>query len=1098
MSFTNRKIKKFDLPDGIQSIIVEDEPDQEYSNEDHEPKSETPIKTEPEDDPRPDKDMDINEYMGANTSTPYVEITTEPDVQAGAEEEIQSAQESTSVSATPTVPNTPVGLGNSILNAPKVVQVSTIQSDDQKEALQRQQAALYAQMASYGGTGDDDGSDFDPQEDYEDPIAQEFQFMEAKHIYLLKKQNGELTQDDEMDFLQRSHAYDKRKRELHTLLEEIDQESLFVPEDLSRKSARKTRKRSISEFASDSENSTMPSSRSSSKKAKTRRSRRKDLAPQPPSRPNLNGHNNFWETIDAADQMNTEPAVEGAANRVDALRGLRSRVNAPAEAKKAAAMDMKRLKASLRSFVGKKGTTKGSKSVSAVNGGWLVKGMKTPLKSYQIINCGWMRSREIGVSEPKGGIIADQMGLGKTLTCLANIVNGRPLKTFPPHLQSTSRTTLIIVPSSLVGQWRAEIKKHTKREIKRNAWGLGKVMVFRDIMSEDCDHDSFAGYDIVLTTYYDIRRSWPDCKYPEGLSERQRHDFWLENFYEKRGPLHRYGFLRVVLDEGHQIANPETLVSKACFNLVADFKWILTGTPMINGSKDLYSLLQFIGHPTVKTMKYDSFKSRFCNIKNPMSLDALSQEMVESVACFTHKDKLFNARLITLPKPRNKSLTLKPTKLEAEIYNVVRIRFKTRAQTLAGNGDVRSAKFAMFAMYTLLRQMTAHPLIVPSKVCDYLELDDFDKLDKAVDRQVALGETGTSMIHALKSVMKQQRTRSEARVANGILPGSRESSQTLDEFDEGIDEVDELTQPDFIEENNNVTGTGNSHGKDVQYSAFVESFRRSANFHVFKERSVCCSCNRPAENPVMTSCYHFYCHTHLNDLMHRAAENRDNQYATCVKEGCGKEITKNSNIDPEANIKPRWLDADGNVLPSTKTLAVKAQILNWLDEKTGDPSGKVICFCIWKSMLGMIARICEIEGWGYTTLHGSMSKKVRDEHIENFKSDPKTKILIATLKTGGQGLNLTCARYVLNVDPYWNFAGEIQAFSRVFRIGQEKETEFVNLTLSGTVDDHMNAIKQRKKLEIDQVNAGHKRMTMEELLKTFEPTEDSEEDSTSD
>lgn len=364
---------------------------------------------------------------------------------------------------------------------------------------------------------------------------------------------------------------------------------------------------------------------------------------------------------------------------------------------------------------------------------------------------------------------------------------------------------------------------------------------------------------------------------------------------------------------------------------------------MINGSKDLYSLLQFIGHPTVMNMKFESFKSRFCNMKNPMSLDALSQEMVESVACFTHKDTLFNARLITLPKPRNKSLTLKPSKLEAEIYNVIRMRFKTRAQTLAANGDIRSAKFHTFAMYTLLRQMTAHPLIVPSRVCDYLELDDFDKLDKAVDRQIACGETGTSMIHALKSVMRRQRTRSEARTANGIEPGPWEASQPVDEFDEGLDEVDELRQPDVIEENNNDIGTGSSYGKDVKYSAFVESFRRTANFHVFKERSICCSCNRPAEHPVMTSCYHFYCNTHLNDLMHRAAEDRECEFPICIKKGCGKQITENSIIDPEAALKPRWLCADGNVLPSTKTLAVKSQILNWL---SNDSECKILVFCI--------------------------------------------------------------------------------------------------------------------------------------------------------
>ncbi|THW65005.1 hypothetical protein D6D20_02432 [Aureobasidium pullulans] len=1080
MSFTNRKIKKFDLPDGIQSIIVEDEPDQEYSNEDHEPKSENPIKTEPEDNQHPDKDMDINEYMGANTSTPYVEITTEPDVQAGAEEEIQSAQESASVSAIPTVPITPVGLGNSILNAPKIVQVSTIQSDDQKEALQRQQAALYAQMASYGGTGDDDGSDFDPQEDSEDPIAQECQFMEAKNIYLLKKQNGELTQDDEMDFLQRSHAYDKRKRELHTLLEEIDQESLFVPEELSRKSARKTRKRSISEFASDSENSTMPSSRSSSKKAKTAKSQSRKNSRRPLSSKllessslNLGGHNNFWEDVAAASQMDAEPTLEGVdrGGRRAAIEDLRGRLG-----KKAAALDMHRLKQAMKSFVGKKGFAKNHRSIEPVKGGWKVKGMNTPLKNYQLINCGWMRSREIGAKEPKGGIIADQMGLGKTVTCLANIVNGRPLKSFPPHLQPKSRTTLIVVPSSLLGQWKAEIKRHTKREVKRQNWGLGRVKVFRDNESEDHEPIDFSSKDIILTTYYDVRQSWPDDKYPEGLSEDQKHAYWLQEILNKRGPLHRFPWLRVVLDEGHQIANPETQIASACFNLIAEYKWILTGTPMVNGSKDLYSLLYFIGHPTVLKMKFESFKSRFCNTKNPMSLDALSQEMVESVACFTHKDKLFNARLITLPKPHNMSVTLNPSKLESEIYNVVRARFRARAQTLNAEGELKSSKFHIWAMHTLLRQMTAHPLLVPTRLSDYLELEDFERLRKAVDRQALPGETSISMIHALRAVVKRQRARTEARLARGGQSDTLGSPGVIDELDEGADDVDELRQPDIIEENQDERGTGGEHGRNVNVHGYLESLRRSTNFHVSNKRSICCKCKREASVPVMTPCFHFYCRVHMEDMMHEAAEKRLD-HMVCVNETCGEKFIKTDLLNPEDAFKPKWLDADGKVLPSTKTLAIKAQILNWFDI---DSKSKVIVFTQWKSFLGMVSRICEIEGWGYTTLHGSMNKKARDASIEKFKTDPETRILIATLKTGGQGLNLTCACYTINVDPYWNTAGEIQAFSRTYRIGQEKETEFVNLTLAGTV------------------NAGHKRMTMEELLKTFEPTEDSEEDFTSD
>jgi SNF2 family DNA or RNA helicase len=512
---------------------------------------------------------------------------------------------------------------------------------------------------------------------------------------------------------------------------------------------------------------------------------------------------------------------------------------------------------------------------------------------------------------------------------------------------------------------------------------------------------------------------------------------------------------------------------------------------MVNGSKDLYSLLSFVGHPTVSNMKFESFKSRFCNIRDPMSLDALSQEMVDSVACFTHKDKLFDARLITLPKPHNRSLKLNPTKLEVEIYNVVRARFKERAQTLDENGEMKSNKFHIWAMFTLLRQLTAHPLLVPMKVSDYLEPEDFVRIEKAVDKQAISNETPVSTIHALRELMKKQRTRAEARTRNGIKVDMSETG-SIDEYDEGIEDVEELRAPSVIKNSRKEKGTGESHGKDVDYGSYIESFKRSANFHLNSARTPCVKCGRN-DNPVMTSCYHFYCHTHLDDLLHEAAL-LDIDHAICIKKDCGKKILKSSAVDPETALKPKYIDADGNVLPSTKTLACKAQILNWLDPKSGgDPKAKCIIFCQWKNFLNLLSRICETEKWEYVVLHGSMNKKAREISIDKFKTDPKIQILIATLKTGGQGLNLTCARYVLNVDPYWNSAAEIQAFSRVYRIGQEYETEFVNLTLAGTVDEQLNAIKARKKKEINQVTAGHKRLTTEDLLKTFEPVKTSDD-----
>lgn len=54
----------------------------------------------------------------------------------------------------------------------------------------------------------------------------------------------------------------------------------------------------------------------------------------------------------------------------------------------------------------------------ADNGNWLIRGMNTSLKGYQMLGSAFMRRRENDIHEPKGGLMADQMGLGKTLMML--------------------------------------------------------------------------------------------------------------------------------------------------------------------------------------------------------------------------------------------------------------------------------------------------------------------------------------------------------------------------------------------------------------------------------------------------------------------------------------------------------------------------------------------------------------------------------------------------------------------------------------------------------------------------------------------------------
>ena len=95
-------------------------------------------------------------------------------------------------------------------------------------------------------------------------------------------------------------------------------------------------------------------------------------------------------------------------------------------------------------------------------------------------------------------------------------------------------------------------------------------------------------------------------------------------------------------------------------------------------------------------------------------------------------------------------------------------------------------------------------------------------------------------------------------------------------------------------------------------------------------------------------------------------------------------------------------------------------------------------------------------------LHGSQSMKEKSRIIDTFQEDENYKIFVATLKTGGTGLNLTAARNVIHYDLWWNPAVENQATDRVHRIGQDKDVMVYRLITKGTLEEAIDAISKRK------------------------------------
>ena len=96
-------------------------------------------------------------------------------------------------------------------------------------------------------------------------------------------------------------------------------------------------------------------------------------------------------------------------------------------------------------------------------------------------------------------------------------------------------------------------------------------------------------------------------------------------------------------------------------------------------------------------------------------------------------------------------------------------------------------------------------------------------------------------------------------------------------------------------------------------------------------------------------------------------------------------------------------------------------------------------------------------------LHGGISRKNRDEMVDDFQHNRSTRILILSLKAGGTGLNLTAAINVIHYDLWWNPAVEAQATDRAFRIGQTKNVLVHRFITQGSFEEKINKLIQNKR-----------------------------------
>ncbi|CZS99922.1 related to helicase-like transcription factor [Rhynchosporium graminicola] len=314
----------------------------------------------------------------------------------------------------------------------------------------------------------------------------------------------------------------------------------------------------------------------------------------------------------------------------------------------------------------------------------------------------------------RGGILADDMGLGKTLQVISTILEGGP------------GSTLIIAPVSVMSNWAQQIERHVKKD--RNM----KVLTYHGSGRKAMTSKDFSEYDVVITTYGTLSTEYlpRSGKTPETLP--------------RKSGIFSTTWARIVLDEGHTIRNPSTKSAIAATACQAKCRWVLTGTPIVNTIKDLYSMLKFLGI-TGGLERLELFNAI---LTRPLGLgdrnaDLILHSIMRTMCLRRKKDMTFID--LKLPDLSEYVHRIPFRKDEREKYDALQTEAKGMAQKLEAGKPGQNAYRHVLEVLLRMRQVCCHWKLCGTRVTDLLALLENDEV-------VALTKENCAALQALLQI----------------------------------------------------------------------------------------------------------------------------------------------------------------------------------------------------------------------------------------------------------------------------------------------------------------------------------------------------------
>ncbi|KAK6157292.1 hypothetical protein DH2020_011540 [Rehmannia glutinosa] len=650
-----------------------------------------------------------------------------------------------------------------------------------------------------------------------------------------------------------------------------------------------------------------------------------------------------------------------------------------------------------------------------------------PLLRYQKEWLAWALKQE--ESSVRGGILADEMGMGKTLQAIALVLLKRNISreicghqlptssaTFSKELPAI-KGTLVICPLVAVMQWVSEIERFTSK-------GSTKVLVYHGA-NRAKNLYQFAEYDFVITTYSIVEAEYRKYVMPP----KEKCQYCGKLFYDRKLKIHlRYmcgpGAVRTAKQAKQQRKEPKS-------KKMSDFE-VTKNAGCSKGKKHGSGEKELENDCPIENSAVDGRVSS----AGKSILHSVTWERIILDEAHYIKERRSNTTRAVLTLQSSYKWALSGTPLQNRVGELYSLHVASPIQDSGNNGCGREAMLVLkhkILRNILLRRTKkgrAADLALPPRIVT-MRRDSLDVVEE--DYYTALYNE------------------SQAQFNTYIEAGT-----VLNNYAHIFDLLTRLRQ-------------AVDHPYLVEYS--LTAMERKGKTVDSSKDEKCGLCNDPEEDTVVTSCGHVFCKPCLIDF---GASMGQNTCPSCSKpltvdfttNKDGKEKSSKTTIKgfrPSSILNRIQLD---DFQTSTKIDALREEIRGMVER---DGSAKGIVFSQFSSFLDLIHYALQKSGVNCVQLDGSMSMGARETAIKRFTEDPNCRIFLMSLKAGGVALNLTVASHVFLMDPWWNPAVERQAQDRIHRIGQFKPIRIVRFVIENTIEERILKLQEKKELVFEGV-----------------------------